>query len=70
MKAEAEGNPDPSWKLSEPLSFGVALTKVQLSPLSLKLVYEYPPLTYRDGSFYNADGQLFLSRRHVAEHRD
>ena len=48
------------WTLNEPLFYGITLTDVRLSPISMRLILEYPPLTNIDGEFYNEDGQAFV----------
>ncbi len=57
-KTEGSGE-SREWTLNEPLAFGVTLTGVQIAPLSIELDFEYPPLTFRDGSLYNAEGDEF-----------
>ena len=48
------------WTLNEPLFYGITLTGVKLSPISLRLDFAYPPLTNIDGTFCNEDGQAFV----------
>ena len=48
------------WTLDEPLFYGITLTGVKLTPLSVKLEFDYPALTNINGEFYNEEGQIFV----------
>ena len=57
----AEGSEDVrEWTLDEPLFYGITLTGVKLTPLSVKLEFVYPALTNINGEFYNEEGQIFV----------
>lgn len=49
-----------TWDFSEELSHGIILKSVTLSPLSVRMEYEYPPLTIVDDRAYDQDGREVL----------
>lgn len=54
-----------TWEFSEELSYGITLKSVMLSPLAVRVEYEYPPLTIADDRAYAPDGLEILGEEPV-----
>lgn len=58
-----------TWEFSEELSYGITLKSVTLSPLSVRIEYEYPPLAIVDDRAYAPDGREILVEEPVFLHQ-
>lgn len=54
-----------TWEFSAELSYGITLKSVTLSPLSVRIEYEYPPLTIVDDRAYDQEGRELLEEEPV-----